>query len=179
MDFHKYATLLYEYVEMLRARLQQLTDDFTAYRQKEEQDKRVEVIIKVTSALFDKSSAYFNIIIVAGYVAFFTVWKIMQHLMSKEAMLWSALLISISCLVFIMWQIIVLIIHTLNSKMLAHAFQGPPETLMKRIEECQQRQSLNNIRLMKYWIWQLLLTVLPGLAGAIIMINSFLSSLIN
>ena len=61
-----------------------------------EQDKRKEEIVKIMAALYDKAAAYTNLIIIAGYAAFFAVWGNVKAQLGKREMLYAALFITIS-----------------------------------------------------------------------------------
>lgn len=40
-----------------------------------ELEKRIDNVVKIMAALYDKAAAYSNLIIIAGYAAFFAVWS--------------------------------------------------------------------------------------------------------
>jgi hypothetical protein len=39
-----------------------------------DREKRIEAATRITAALYDKAAAYTNLVIIAGYAAFFAVW---------------------------------------------------------------------------------------------------------
>ena len=75
----------------------------------EQDDKRkIQVIqdyqIKLLSALFDKATAYANLIIMAGYAGFFGLWSFTKDKLTPMQVFWSALFITISASVFVIFE---------------------------------------------------------------------------
>lgn len=60
--------------------------------QQSEHEKKIEEIVKIMAALYDKAAAYTNLIIIAGYAAFFAVWGNIKGQLGKREMLYAALL---------------------------------------------------------------------------------------
>ena len=96
-------------------------------RQKEEQDKKIEVLVRILSALYDKAVAYTNLVIIAGYAAFFTVWSIMKDQLSQREMLVSAFCITFSLIFFVFWETLKMIITSTYFTGLHRVLEGPPE----------------------------------------------------
>ncbi len=78
---------------------------FAMNNSNEQQNKLVDDIIKINSALYEKATAYTNVVILAGYVAFFSVWNNMKVYLTKSEMLQSASAVTFSLIVFISWEI--------------------------------------------------------------------------
>lgn len=47
-------------------------------------EKRVENVVKIMAALYDKAAAYTNLIIIAGYAAFFAIWGNVKTFLTKR-----------------------------------------------------------------------------------------------
>ena len=75
----------------------------------ETHEKRIEETTKLLSALYDRAAAYTNLIIVAGYAGFFAVWGSVKSDLSKSEMLASAFCLSFSLMVFVFWEILVML----------------------------------------------------------------------
>jgi hypothetical protein len=55
-----------------------------------EVEKKIENVVKIMAALYDKAAAYMNLIIIAGYAAFFAVWANVKAQLGKREMLYAA-----------------------------------------------------------------------------------------
>ena len=141
--------------------------------QEAERQQRIDVIIKVTSALFDKAVAYTNVIILAGYAAFFAVWSTMKVSMSKSEMLLTAFCITFSLVFFVFWEVTKMIINSKSLTGLTKVLNAPPHEFNKRLAEQQKPEQRLNVRLMKYWVIILVLTVVPGLVAGAVLLLSF------
>jgi predicted neutral ceramidase superfamily lipid hydrolase len=143
-----------------------------AKTQETERQQRIDVIIKVTSALYDKAVAYTNVIIIAGYVAFFAIWNTMKANMSRPEMLLTAFCMTFSLVFFVFWEVTKMIINSKSVTGLMKVLNAPPQEFDKRLAEQQKADQRLNVRLMKYWIIILALTVVPGLvAGAVLLVS--------
>lgn len=141
--------------------------------QKDERDKRIEIMIKVMSALYDKAVAYTNIIILAGYAAFFTVWSTMKAKMSHKEMLVAAFCITFSLVFFVFWEVTKMIVNSKSLTGLLNVPKAPPQEFDQRLAEQQKADQRLNIRLLRFWIVILVLTVVPGLVAAVVLLWSF------
>ncbi len=146
---------------------------FLEARQKEEQEKKIEVMIRILSALYDKAATYTNLVIIAGYAAFFTVWSIMKEQLSEREMLVSAFCITFSLIFFVFWETLKMIITSTYFSGLRQVLQAPAEQFETRLAEQQKSEQKLNISLLRIWIISLFLTVVPGLIAGGVLLFSF------
>ncbi len=66
----------------------------------------VDTLIKIQSAMFSSGQAYTNVVIIGGYAASFTIWSYTRLYLAERAAIWAALLLMISVVTFIGWEII-------------------------------------------------------------------------
>lgn len=161
------------------ADINRIVQELAERAQKQQQDERVDVIIKIMSALFDKAAAYTNIIIVAGYIAFFTVWGNMKESLSETEMLLSAFSITISLVFFVFLEVGKMIINSQSFRGLMKVINAPPDQFEKKLQEQQKAEQRLHIKVFRAWIVVLVLTVVPGLVGAGVLLWSFGRQLIN
>ena len=150
-----------------------------ARKQKELYDKRVETLIKIQSVLFDKAQSYTRIVFGLGYGGFFVFLAGTRSYMLAVEVVWSALLITFSLFFYIVYEIYQMIFHTTNLKELAKITDAPLEEFERRAEEHKHLVERKNRHLMKVWFVALVLTVIPGLVGALILINGFVRFLLT
>ena len=67
---------------------------------------------KLLTTSFDKAATYTTVIIFGGYAGFFALWQLSKDYLSKEQALWSALLILISLLSFVLFEVAKMILVT-------------------------------------------------------------------
>ena len=147
--------------------------------QKELYDKRVETLIKIQSALFEKGQAYTRIIIGLGYAGFFAVWAGTRNYMLPIEVVSSALLMTLSLFFYIVYEVYQMIFHTAHLKALVEVAKAPLAEFELRTEEYQRMVDLKNRRLMKAWFSALLLTAIPGLVAVLILMNGFVQFLLT
>jgi len=84
-----------------------MTDNLSEEEQQQRQaaEKYKETVIDIESKLFDKSSAYNNLIMVGGYAATFALWSQTKFYLPEWATLTTALLLCLSITVFIAFQV--------------------------------------------------------------------------
>ncbi len=144
---------------------------------KEEHDRRIETMIKVMSALYDKAAAYTNIIMAAGYAGFFAVWSNMKAYMSPTEMRVSALCMLVSLLVFVLWEVTKMILTSRNLHRLLEVIQAPQTEFDAKLKKQQHDERLFNIGFLRAWRIVLVSAIAPALVASAILIYSFITHL--
>lgn len=144
---------------------------------KDEHDKRIETMIKVMSALYDKSAAYTNIIMAAGYAGFFAVWSNMKEYMSPTEMRVSALCMLVSLLVFVLWEVTKMILTSRNLHRLLEVIQAPQTEFDTKLKKQQHDERVFNIGFLRAWRIVLVSAIAPALLAAVTLIYSFIAHL--
>ena len=131
-------------------------------------DKLAEAQSKLLTTSYDRAAVYTTVIIFGGYAGFFALWQLSQEYLSKEQALWSALLILVSMLSFILFEVLKMILVTKAVFSKAKALRDPsvrrdPTTLLRTLEEMEQAQSLGLGPFMVVWA----ITVAVALGGAL------------
>ncbi len=88
---------------------EQLSQLLAQLSEKERQQVAKEIVdtqVKIVAALYDKSIAYTNLIIIAGYASFFGMWAFTKQYLSPKQVLWSALIMSVSIVTFVFFEVI-------------------------------------------------------------------------
>lgn len=142
-------------------------------------NKRIEAVIKVTAALYDKAAAYTNLIIIAGYAAFFAVWGNVRIYLGKREILYAALFMIISLVCFVVWETTKMFITAKSLNGFRNAVIGAtPEDFNSRLQELQNAEAKLMIKFMYIWYFVLAICVGFGLSAAALLINGFLRELI-
>ncbi len=153
--------------------IQEIVEKLANKAQEDEKDERVEFLIRILSAMYDKAMAYTNLIIVAGYAGFFAVWSSMKDNLSPVEMFLSALCITLSLTVFISWEVFGMIARTKNLKGLLRVLDAPPNEFQAALDKQQMAEKTQNICVLRIWIVALIFTVTPALVAAGLLIFSF------
>jgi len=159
--------------------LQRALAEAAARRERELHDKRIDTVIRIQSALFDKAQAYSRIIIGLGYAGFFAAWAGTRSHISADEVVLSALLMTISLFFYIAYEVYQMIFHATHLKDLSRVAEAPVGELDCRHEEYQRKIARKNRDLIKVWYVALFLTIMPGVAGAITLISSFVQYLLT
>jgi hypothetical protein len=135
---------------------------------------KVSEFIQAQQQSFQKAEAYSKTIIGLGYVGLFAIWSFVKDHLSHRAVLWTALLAGFSLLVFIAWEIWLMIWRTRLQDRFNRAIKNHPADPTKAINDYVEQMRNDEIRGTRVWLVIQILTVIPGFAAAfILMCNVF------
>lgn len=113
-------------------------------------DKR-EWILKVNAVFYEKSAAYTNLIMVAGYAAYFALWSNTSALISQCLARISATLMLISVFTFVFWEVTKMIVISLNNKNMAKIALAPNENFESMLQAFLINEQTIMARLTTAW----------------------------
>ena len=147
--------------------------------QRQEQYKKdvLEFYTSLQARLYDKASTYTNLIIVAGYALFFTFWG---NIKSEVDVFWgkiSVILLIISVLFFIMWEIGMMIFTSLNFKKINTLNRVSPDKFETEMNKMKKEEEKFQIVLSRIWFLELLVTIIPGILGVFILVIAYVKTL--
>jgi hypothetical protein len=142
------------------------------------QKKQIDILKEILTHSYDKSTTYANLIIIAGYVAFFSLWKEVKEFLPVKAALASALLMAISALLFVLYEIFKMIYGSIYFRNIGKEIEEikDPQTFIEKIQKGQQKFSTLNFRV---WYIVLIPTLGTGLSGAAILVYYFVKGLLE
>jgi len=140
--------------------------------------------IKVITATFDKSVAYTNLMLVGGYAGFFGLWQLTKEYLSKPQALWAALLVLISLVSFILFEVIKMVhisraIQKQAGILNSPATRSDPQLLIKQLNELQAIQERGSIRFMIFWAVTVAVALSTALGGAGVLCFAFIGGLLR
>ena len=168
-----------------------LEKEFMKHLQEEklEEQKRVakEIIdahIKILSASYDKAIAYTNIIIIAGYASFFAMWSFTKEFLSPREVLWSALIMSISIVTFVFFEVYKMYFTSWALLSLANVTSDPgtttdPNKLLAGMQEHDKQARERVVRFGRIWHRVLIVTVSSALVAIGILFCGFIRGLLG
>jgi hypothetical protein len=142
------------------------------------QNKQIDVLKNILTHAYDKSSAYTNLIIIAGYVAYFSLWKEVKAFLPVKAMLISALLTAISALIFVLFEVSKMITGSFYFNRIGKELKNiaNPQNLIEKFQNEQQQFTVKQFRI---WVVALGFTLSTGLSGAGILVYYLFREFLN
>lgn len=142
----------------------------------------VETQIRVVTAAYDRGTAYTNLIVLAGYAGFFALWQMAQQHLSKSEQLWSALLMLISILAFVLFEIVKMIhVQRLTIKkavaLQSGAAKNDPVATLAALHAIESSFETLNVWFMRYWALTMIICVGFGLVAVAVLVTAFLRGL--
>lgn len=140
---------------MMTSDLQTCVQDMAKREQARTAQEVVDTQVKIITATFDKSVAYTNIMIAAGYAGYFGLWQFTKDLLSKQQALWSALLVLVSLVSFILFEVAQMIMIPRSIQKKVQLFGQPdvignPEDLLQRLRKVESAQQRATSTLMRF-----------------------------
>lgn len=144
-----------------------------------EEDRRYEkekaTRLEAIELVYNKTQAYTNFVIVAGYAAVFTVWAKTQQNLSPSQNIWIGLLLLLSVSSFVLFEVI----KTTWSSSYAVKLQQlrykelSASAFLEAHNALEHKQGKTSARIDKFWLPVLAFTVLSGLCALTILIVSY------
>lgn len=154
-----------------------------AQKQRVEQiiEKDIEVRVRIISQAYDRAVAYSNFIIMAGYAAAFTVWSLTKDYLPEAATIAVGLGLVVSLFTFCGWEVYKMIYTSGELRRCADVLLKnlPPEEFFKEIEKVQRRAERDKLRVHRYWIFVLVMSVPSGFGAAALLFYNFVANLIG
>lgn len=131
---------------------------------------------ELLASSFSQAQAYTNVILAAGYAGFFAVWAFVKGELSRGAVLWSALLVTLSLAMFVAWEVFGMYMRSRMLIGIAQAVAQPErfEELMLSHRKAAQERS---IVFGKVWLFTVWGTVLTGAGAFCILLYAFVHGL--
>lgn len=128
------------------------------------------------NSLFDKASSYTRLVLGIAYAGFFAAWSGSKSYLGPKALLWSALLIVISLLLYLLFEIAQTAVISFISIDCAKAVASGAE-LGEQLTKFGNRATALSKPLHTIWFLTFPASLVTGLAGAVVLIGSFIAAL--
>ncbi len=137
----------------------------------------LEFYTSIIARSYDKASAYSHLIIMAGYALFFSFWGNVRNEVNPFWGRVSVVTMLFSVIFFIIWEIIMMICTSLNFRKLHKIQKISPDKFEEHIKKIEKEEKEFEANLAQFWVFELFLTIIPGFAGAIILITLYVKTL--
>jgi hypothetical protein len=153
-------------------------------QQREMVEKIIENQIKIITASYDKATAYTNLIVVAGYAAFFGLWTLTKAYLTKPLAMWAALLMLSSAATFVFFEVYKMFFtsRSLVSKYigLSDRIKGKPlGQVLTELQKIDSEAKAEALRFLPAWRVSLLVAVITGLGGVGLLLYAFAHALLS
>ena len=128
-------------------------------------------------AVVDKALVYSKVIVGLGFGGFFAAWSALKTSMSHPALLWSALLITISLVLYVSVEVFQVMVISHLSLKFAKIEIGP--NYLQEFRKYQEAYRKLIKRVAALWYVGFPLCVIGGFLGAGVLIDSFVRALLR
>ena len=137
---------------------------------------------KLITVSYDKAASYTTVIIFGGYAGFFAIWQLSNQYLSKGQTLWSALLILISLLAFVLFEVLKMVIvsRMLLAKVAVLGLpevQADPQRLLQELKGLEESQRSLMRSFIFAWAVVVAICVACALSGAAVLGYAFVVGL--
>ncbi len=158
----------------LASHVERLNGEVNSLRQFQESieyEKQIQAALEIIERAQSNHVSYTNLIIVAGYAAFFTFWSTIKNDLPEWLFSVSGLLIIISLIIFIAWEVTKMVLGALNFRKVEHYLTN--STGSDAINKYHKSISTFDRKMSRIWIWFFIPTVALGLASGFCLVGFF------
>ncbi len=125
---------------------------------------------------YNSAAAYNNVVLGAGYVGYFATWAFMHDRLTPTTELWTALLVILSLLSFILFEVYKSYYVSQQLRGL-YAIVADPDHFLQRLLDFEKTRQAIDIRMFKIWAWAFWITLITGLCGSGVLISAIVHGL--
>ena len=141
--------------------------------------KEIEIRKDAIKEAYERSMAYTNIIIVAGYAGIFTLWGLTKDNLSDNAAFLTGLLIGLSIFVFCGWEVFKMIYtsSTLRKKVNMLNTVNSLEELQIKNQKIRNEAISHTVKMYTAWYFVLIAAIGTGFGGALLLFYNFIAGI--
>lgn len=130
----------------------------------------------------ERSQTYTTVVVFGGYAAILTIWGYTKDLLHPWDAYWSAATLIISLLFFVSFEVFKVVVngsHLLEFSVFLKTAYSPSDFFKEHQKLLTKHVAFEQNILRPFWIVILLLTIIPALAAAIILVKACLGGLLT
>ena len=163
--------------------IEQFVSDAQKKEQQEAVDRIVDQQIKIFAALYDKAITYTQLIVVAGYASFFGIWSFVKEYVSSKCVLWSAVFMSISVIIFVFFEVCKMVYNSWfllkrDTTLKNIQTMNEPQKVLDALGQHDKQVQRTAIMWGKFWCWTIVPTVVFAVIAIAISLIGFLLALL-
>ncbi|MBX9464091.1 MAG: hypothetical protein KL840_14220 [Aquamicrobium sp.] len=165
----------------LEQAVQQMAQEQQARLAKQMQEAHTKVLIDVTSAGYERGTAYTNVLMLAGYAGIFGIWSFTKDHLTETASLTVALLVGLSLMFFVGWELAKMIHGSFHVSKMTKLISGnkSPGDFFTELEKTQTEAKVAQLWFGRAWFVILAVTIIPGFGGALLLYYHYLAILLD
>ena len=134
---------------------------------------------EIVSYAFEKAQAYNRVVILGGYVGFFTAWGFVRTLLSDTLMIIAALLMTVSVAIFVFYSVYEMVTTSLQFMRDQRAVALEPIQFLERAKKREVERKDSVIRTYLVWVVVFFLSVAAALGAAGIFFYALVFALVR
>lgn len=147
-------------------------------------DQIAEAQQNLISISYDKAATYTAVIIFGGYAGFFAIWQLSKEYLSKQQTLGSALLILVSMLSFVLFEVYKMIFVTRSILTHAKTIENPsvrddPQKLLAALQAMGKAHAPSSRLFISVWAVTVAVALIGALGGTGILAYAFIRGLMS
>lgn len=149
--------------------LPSLPEEPTSQEVRERAQAYFEAAAAYQSRMLEASSSYNQIVVLAGYAGFFTIWSATADDLPRWLVLLSGALMGISLIVYVGWTVIGMILLRSQMQRLLDALNDGPDGYLERVQAAEAKGAVASNKLMRWWKPVLWAAGVPAAVAAILL----------
>lgn len=138
----------------------------------------IEAHERLVTSSFDKAQAYSQVIFSIGYVGIFAASGFTKEYLTREEILWSALLACISIVFFVLFEVFKMFISSRTILQLRNAIRNP-ELFQQKLKQYEDRNKIWEFRYTIAWYVCWPISASTGIGAAAILMWAFVVHLLE
>jgi Predicted membrane protein (DUF2127) len=145
--------------------------------------ENTESYVKIITALYDKGTAYTNLLLIGGYASFFALWTNTRPLITTNQARWAAILMLISASIFVIFEVYKMLQNTAHLVRYQRILQqnieneANPAVINEAFREYDHAYNQRRNRLIIPWFISNCFAVPTALIAVSILLCGFISGL--
>jgi hypothetical protein len=144
----------------------------------QQRKERIEDAVKIATEVFSAATAYTNVVIIAGYAAFFALWGSTKDIAPKSLILISGLSMIISASAFVFFEVYKMIYVSFSMRKQAKILTAAKDPLPE-LRAYREASKAASLIFMKVWIATLLVVIPTTLVGIAALVYGYVDALVT
>lgn len=142
-------------------------------------EQLLEDLRKLQADQFERANNYTNIVIGGGYAGAFAIWSLVSDVLSKNQRAWIGMLLLVSILVFVMWEVTKMILIGVHAQNFVRLAAAEPLHLEKLLQEQKSAEVRLHHKLGIIWArFVLPVTIGTALVAAGVLVYAFVREIV-
>lgn len=135
-------------------------------------------LIRLSAETYSAAANYDNVVIIAGYAAFFTLWAGTSGDLPRVCRLVTVALMGASLLFYISWHMLQMLTRQYHEfkRAAVFKFMNSPAKFNSEWVKAAQAQDVATNKILRFWIWLFVPSVALGFAGGIVLTYNALAA---